>query len=392
MIRLPPFNPNDPKLLRALKQLCVFYLLVGLVGMGLWFQYGLGNFGSRDFLKFCSATRLAQEGQAALAYDSAQLTHASRLIDPDSYVAYHWPYPPTAFVLYAPLAWVPCNLAWLLYIVASTGFLLAVLRRILDTPLVRWVALASPAVAFNAWNGQNGALNAALMATALLCMNTRPLCSGLSFAALSCKPHLVPLLCIAQFFQSKKALLYSLLMAATLCGLTTLLFGISIWQIWRQSLPFADLTGGGADVMTILDRMGSLFASARLMGFGVSASWGLQLALTVSATVMVVRLWRRRDVAFDIKASALPIASLLVSPYVFYYDYVLILPALAFWMRHITTHGSRHGELHLMALVWALPVWLGVGTHLHMVPFPSLVLWGALYYLARRERKPVSKN
>jgi hypothetical protein len=383
-MHLPPFNPEDPALVRALKKLFIFYIAAAVLAVTIWFSYGAGNYGARDFTLFWSASKLSAQGQAELAYDSSQLSEASREAVPNSSVMYSWRYPPTALLLYMPLAWLPYNLSWVVFTLITTLFLLLVLRRIINTPLAFWTILASPALAFNSWNGQNGTLNAALLACALLTLVRRPQLSALSATLLACKPHLLPPLLLVELLKARKTLSLTLLAIFASAGLATLVFGPSLWNEWLGTMPTQyTVEQSDADTFTLLERMASVFAAMRLAGLSVTASLIIHAAVAILALGMLMYLWSREHISFDRKAAALPLAILLFPPYLFYYDYVLVLPALAYWMRHLQTYPAKHGELHLMALLWALPVWLGC-TSLHAVPLPQIILLGALYYLMRR--------
>jgi len=387
MIHWPVFSPNDPKALKYLKLFFALHLAVMIMMVMTWVMGGVGLFGNRDFIGFWAASRLLHDRHPEWAYDY-HLNALAHATFPGSLTPFGWIHPPTTFLLYWPLGVMPCNLAWGLFVVATTGFLLLVIRRIIDTKLAFWATLASPALAFNAWNGQSGALNAAFLGLALLTMEKRPLTAGLNGALLACKPHLSAVLFLVELLHCRKALAFTLLIILALAGLATCYMGLPIWQVWWHSMPLNDFATSNAGRLQIYDRLASIFAVARYDGLGVTQSWIPHAIAALSAVAIVVALWRKPNVAFDIKAAAVPLATLLLSPYLFYYDYVLVLPGLAFWMRHICRNGSKAGEMHLMMGVWLSSMWVYFsGSFLHRIPLPQMLLLAALFFLLRRDRE-----
>lgn len=69
----------------------------------------------------------------------------------------------------------------------------------------------------------------------------------------------------------------------------------------------------------------------------------------------LARLWHS-DAAFELKASALCIASLLATPYVLDYDLVVLAVAIAFFARYGLHCGFRDFEISLLAAAWIMPL------------------------------------
>jgi hypothetical protein len=66
-------------------------------------------------------------------------------------------------------------------------------------------------------------------------------------------------------------------------------------------------------------------------------------------------LWHS-DAAFELKAAALALGSLLATPYVLDYDFVVLAVAIAFFARHGLRHGFRDFEISLLAAAWIVPL------------------------------------
>jgi hypothetical protein len=101
--------------------------------------------------------------------------------------------------------------------------------------------------------------------------------------------------------------------------------------------------------------MATAFASARLAGLGIAASYGLQIGVAILALGVLAQLWWRR-VPLALRGSALVLAIPLTTPYAYDYDLVMLLLPLAWLLQEARATGLRRGEAMLLAAVWALPV------------------------------------
>ena len=77
----------------------------------------------------------------------------------------------------------------------------------------------------------------------------------------------------------------------------------------------------------------SLFALVRLVGGGAMLAWALQSALTVAVAIVLIAMWRSRQVAFELKAAGLAVGILLATPYVYLYDLAILAVSGAFLVR-----------------------------------------------------------
>jgi hypothetical protein len=118
-------------------------------------------------------------------------------------------------------------------------------------------------------------------------------------------------------------------------------FGVQAWAVFFCALPIASqaaLVEGRAD----WGKLQSVFAVTRLLGGSEALAWTLQLGLAVAVATVLWQLWRSR-ISFDLKAAALSVGALLVTPYLFLYDLVLLAIAMAFLIR--AGAGSRDARL-----------------------------------------------
>ena len=99
----------------------------------------------------------------------------------------------------------------------------------------------------------------------------------------------------------------------------------------------------------------SIFSAVRAWGASVPIAYAAQATLFAALAATLAWLWRS-DAAFELKAAALALGSLLATPYVLDYDLVVLAVAIAFFARHGLRHGFRDFEISLLAAAWIVPL------------------------------------
>lgn len=354
----PPLAPTDPRRLIAVVGIAI--LLAELVFLaGAYFQgffiadksgHGIAN----DFVNVWAAGRLVLDGHAAQTYDwtihrqmqEAAVGHAFS-------GAYRWHYPPPflfAAALAAMLPYVPAGLAWL----TATGALYAAAIRGIVGDRAGWLfALGFPGALWNVTAGQNGFLTTALIGGALGLLQRQPVLAGCCLGLLTYKPQfgvLFPLVLIAS--GRWRAFFAAAATAVAMAALSWLAFGSAPWLAMAQSLSTANqlvLADGGMG----WGKLQSLFGLVRALGGGETLAWLAQGGLAVAIAAALVWLWRS-DVPFCLKAAGLAVGTVLVTPYVFAYDLVVLAVAVAFLLRIALGHGFKQLEGYALAASGAL--------------------------------------
>lgn len=232
------------------------------------------------------------------------------------------PYPPPYLFFVKPFAPLPYGLAFSLWIVL-TGALYFV-----AAPSPKRTAFANPAAAFNGMIGQNGFLTSAIFFAGLRDLARNPERAGAILGMLVIKPHLALALPIAviggRHWRAVPTAVAT--MAALLVG-ALLVFGTASYAHFLEDAGFYSqlLDKGGWG----WDEVASVFGLARWAGAGVAAGMALQFAAAFAAAVAVWLAWRRN---IEGKVALTAAATLLISPYLFTYDAVLLTAALA-WLR-----------------------------------------------------------
>jgi alpha-1,2-mannosyltransferase len=327
-----------------------------------------------DFSNVYAAGTLVLDGQPRAPFDPALQYAREQAIFGAATPFYGWHYPPFFLFVAAALALMPYKLALLVWQGATLALYLAALRSIVlrsqadppagsppaatartpADPLWLVLALAFPAVFINLGHGHNGFLTAALIGAALVNLDRRPWLAGLLLGLMVYKPQfgiLFPLVLAAtgrwRSFAAAAATV------AALALITTLVFGVSVWDAFLASTHFTRTIVLEAGE-TGWQKIQSVFSVVRMWGGPVALAYAVQSAVTVMLAAALVWLWRAQ-VDFPLKAAALIIAALLATPYSLDYDMTALAPAIAF----LAVHGLRHGfapfEKSALAVLWIAP-------------------------------------
>lgn len=305
------------------------------------------------FSPFWAGAQLALSGEAEAIYDWRRLLAAQRTLIPETNDVFLWPQPPVFLLLLLPfglLPYLPGLLAWLS--VGYGGFFLA-LRRYLPAGAGTWALLAFPGAILCALNSQTGLLAAALLGTALIFLERRPVWAGAILGLLGFRPELLLLACLGLIAARQVVALLALLavLAGTLL-VSLLLFGAAPWLAYWNSLSWAAAVVAAGDLPW--NKLVSLYGAVRLLGFGSAAGLVLQAAGAALAIAAVVWAWWR-PAAYGLKVSVLVCAAFLVSPLMLYYDLVLLALPLLFLAQAGWRGGWGRGERELLVAAWWLP-------------------------------------
>jgi glycosyl transferase family 87 len=308
-----------------------------------------------DFMAYWSAARLALAGRAAGAYDEQLLGAVQHLVVPSAPgIVFPWHYPPTFLLPVAPLGLLPYALALALFVLGSAALWAFLVRRVLPDRRAWIVAAAMPAGLINLLDGQNAFLTAALAGFALLSLDRRPIAAGVLIGLLAVKPHLAVLFPLALLAEGRWRTIAAAAVTVLALVLASLLaFG---WETWAAFLRHLPVTGAMGTMGAVpWGTMPSPYVFLLALGAPPHAATGVQAAVALFAAFCVWRAWRHKDAAFEAKAATLVAASLLVSPYLFYYDLVWAALAVA-WLALLGLRtGFARGEREILLFAWLAP-------------------------------------
>jgi arabinofuranan 3-O-arabinosyltransferase len=309
-----------------------------------------------DFVNVWSAGKLALEGHPALAWDWNVQKQIQIAVLGQTYVGnFAWHYPPPFLFIAALLARLPYTVAFMGWLAVSLVPYLAMTRAIVGRPFGWLLAAAFPVVLANTMVGQNGFLTAALIGGTLYLLPTRPILSGICLGLLSYKPQYGLLFPLALIAASQWTVFVTAgIVTAAIAAVSWLAFGIESWQAFFHWMPMfsqAFFTEGRATWF----KLQSVFGLTRSFGGSEQLAWALQAAMTGTVVVATLLLWRSKA-RYSLKAAGLATGTLLITPYLFLYDMMVLAIPLALLVRIGLADGFRKYELPALGLAALLLV------------------------------------
>jgi hypothetical protein len=348
-----------------------------------------------DFSNVYAAGHLAWQGHAADAYDPPLQHEAEKAVFGGRDVPFFgWHYPPFFLGVAYLVAALPYAWGLSIWLAASFAAYLATIRAILPRQETWLIATAFPAVFVNIGHGQNGFLTTALLGGGLHLLARRPWLAGVLIGLLTYKPQfgvLIPVALIAGGHW--RTIGAATLTVAALIALSYLTLGTGIWHAFADSTTFTQtvvLEAGG----TGWEKIQSIFSAVRMWGGSVPLAYAIQIVLAVALMVTLARLWRS-DAAFELKAAALAVGSLLATPYVLDYDLVVVGLAIAYLGRFGLASGFRNFEISVLAAAWIVPLWSRGIAQITAIPLGLLVLLLLYVLIMRRalqDRAPATRD
>jgi len=305
-----------------------------------------------DFADTWVAGWQALNAEAARLYESDEFIRIQKaLLGAQDYVYPNWPYPPTFFLVLAPLSTLPYFYAFLTWVVGTLLACLAVVYLIVRRPPAIALVLASPFTAWNFFAGQNGFLTASLLGGSLFFLETRPIAAGVILGCLTYKPQfgiLLPLALVAS--RQWRAVASAGVAAALLAAASVALFGFDTWTAFPIGFIEQSKINLGADPDANWGYLQTVYGLVRGMHASANTAWLVQGLTTLATAVIVCIVWRS-SVRYALKAATLSAAALIATPYAFAYDMAALAIPVAFLAKDQIDCGVLKGEQTIM-IAW----------------------------------------
>jgi hypothetical protein len=353
-----------------------------------------------DFSDVYAAGSYVLDGNPEAPFDPARQHAREQSLFGEATPFYGWHYPPFFLFIAAALALMPYGIALAAWQAVTFGLYLLAIRAILvtstrgpsavDLPLSGgsdrlWLllALAFPAVFVNVAHGQNGFLTAALLGTALVQLDRRPLIAGILFGLLAYKPQFGLLIPIALAVSGRwRAFAAAAAAVALLTAATFVAFGPHVWQAFLDSTRFTRLVALEQGD-TGWYKIQSVFAWARMWGASIPLAYALQGVTVVALGAALIWLWRSAA-PYPLKAAALCLATILATPYNFDYDMTVLAPAIAFIAADGLARGFGPWEKTALAALWLAPLVARTVALTTLIPLGAPAMLAMLILLLRR--------
>jgi hypothetical protein len=356
-----------------------------------------GNFKGTDFLHFYTLGSLALEHRGEALYDmGGQAALAAQRIPAATGVRYLPLYPPQVSMFFAPFAYLPYAQALFLWWAISAliygeccyGIWRVCPRLRGNGATVALLALAFPGF-FHliAW-GQTSALALACFTIALLCFRKQyQFAAGISLGLLVFKPQLaVAAVIVFLSLRSWQVVAGAVVSAIVEVAAGVLYYGLGPLLNWFRALRHVrDMTSALEPRPYQTHCLRTLWS----MLIPWSSIWFVLYA--VSAIVVLawtIQVWKRSE-SWELRFSALLLATVLVSPHLTVYDLVILVPGLLLlsdWLLNQRQTRSTANIEILLYLVYILPLvgFLSRWTHLQLSVLAMTALayriWGVVRF------------
>lgn len=297
-----------------------------------------------DYIAIHAAGLLVGDGNPAAAYDWKQITAAhTRTLGREEKSFFPFPYPPPYLAVAQALSLAGYVAGALAFLVLTFAGYLASLRRITGSTEGAILMVASPASLLNIYILQNGFLTGGLFGAALALLAAQPILSGVLIGFLALKPQLgilVPFALAAGGY-------WRTIGAATATVLALAVASLAAWgtEPWLAFFSHMGLMLEGArNEPAYMAKLQTLYGLLCTLGLPSKLALAAQMALGLASIAAVTLVWRSQA-PLELKAAALATGSLLFSPYLFIYDFTVLVVAQGFLLRHATANGWERYEI-----------------------------------------------
>jgi hypothetical protein len=284
-------------------------------------------------------------------------------------------YPPTYLFITYFLGFMPYPVGFAAWSLVTLFLYGIAVYAIIPRPAAVIAGIAPFFVAVNADFGHNGFITAALIGCSLASLKRRPWLGGIFLGILTYKPHiglLFPLALLAS--RNWRALASATATSVILAIFAAIAFGSDGWSSFFQTLidRHATLSPDGKVELALH----SVFGLLRWTHAAAWVSWVGHLSIAVIVALTVWAVWTK-PIPFSLKAAVLCIGSVLVSPYILFYDLCILSIAVAFLVRDGIIRGFLPGERTVLLFCFA-------GLFLVAVPIGPVICAGLMLLAARR--------
>lgn len=358
---------------RIMLIVCVTGLIQIWAGMNGWLDW-LGRPFGYDYITFWSAGRLTLAGTPALAFDADAILRIQQEAIPGTEIPYLWHYPPTFQLVSAVLALPPYAVSYIAAMALSIAAYVWALRPLMPGREPALWLLALPGTVMCVFHGQNSLLSTALIAGAILLLDRRPVAAGVLIGLLAYKPQLAALFPLALALTGRWVTFVSAgATAIAFAAVATLVLGLDLWRV------FLDNTATVRHIMETRwlpwEKMPSAFSFLAMVGAPLGLAYAGQIAVALTAVAATLAAFLRCGATRPAFA-VLVTATVLLSPYMFDYEMVLLAIPIAILARELIERGGTRLEWTVLALAAVSP------TLTVRVALITGVQWGFLVVIA----------
>lgn len=283
-----------------------------------------------DFVAYWTAGKSVLIGQAAHVYDHdvpTDVVHQQQLLlMPHLPVVAPWNSPPQFLMLATLLAIIPYVPSALLALGVSFGIYFTAARKLLPDWRSLIFAASVPAVVYEIGSIQTGIIVAGITGLAIYWQDKRPITAGSILAVLTIKPHMAILWPLYLLLTGR----WRMFFAATASFLAVTIaagffFGFDSYLRFLHNLDYTQKLISDRHVSAAT--YGSLYGNLLGMGVQSTIAFAAHYASAALALLLAFFIIRKNDPR--LQGAALCAATVLASPYLFFYDTSLLAVAVA---------------------------------------------------------------
>lgn len=324
-----------------------------------------------DFIVFWPAARAFLDGSLISLYVGDGMHDAMLKYYPKAAMeGLTWQYPPHASLLFSPIGLLPFPIAYGIWSSLSiAAFIGALYVAKVDRRVILILLLTSPIfLAFI--TGQIVLFVTSLMLLAIFWAKPRPVLAGLAAGLLTIKPQLgifLPLVFIAggHWRAFASAAIFSL---ALWLGSAALL-GLDVWIAFFERIGL--VSDQVADGAMPYQRMLNVYAASSFALVPQAVAYAITAVAALIAAVAIFWTCRKTENP-RWRYAVLAVSTLLVTPYSWYYELAVVLPAIWFVLERGYRKGWLDYERETAAVLLVSSLWL---------PGPEFVTWISLPFL-----------
>lgn len=336
-----------------------------------------------DFIVFHHAAKAAGAPEMTAIYEMSTLKAELEAAYPGKGdFNFAWMYPPTMSLIISPFAAPPYLLSFTLWVAIFAGAFFFTMTRMWPDKWALLFAATSPAVFQGVITGQNGFFTATLMTLAGAFASRRPILAGVAAGLLTVKPQLGLLIPVAFLAAGCwRAFAAAAVTALLLAAASLVAYGADSWIGFFQAI-----TAHGArmaDAGFPFNKLVTPFGLVTMLGASAKFAGAVQIFASLGLAAYVFIIWRRVE-DWDLRLAALATSAMLATPYSFYYELVIMVPAMVLIAkRGVETGWLPYEKLTLIA-VWILPLMMPGETGIPNLPISAAGSFLAFLIAARR--------
>lgn len=328
-----------------------------------------------DFIAFWCAGDMANHGQALLVHDNPATRACQSGVNPEIRVWAPYNSPPTFLLFESLLARLPYGVAAMTFLGISLAIFLYAAYRWLPDKRALLFAITLPGVIYHPGSVQTGILIAGIFGLALCWLDTRPRLSGSLVALLAIKPHLAILWPLFLAISGRWTAFFAAAIAVTVFVVTAgLVWG---WETYPNFIHNLDRSAKLiADGLVGKQTYGSLFGN--LLGLKVPKLIALGAHVVSAVSALAISCWIFRKGDLRTAGAALCAATMLISPYLFFYDSTLLAVSAA-----LLAPPRNKLEFATIVIAWGAALSVAVGVYITL-PIIATGAWLIIICALRR--------